>query len=179
MERLGFEGKTLRDLLHGGFTVWAGIGNRVGQSGGQEGLSAKKEENHQGIFFFLLPFSSPKRKGRPQNKLHKRNDNRLPFGLFSEKALAIVSLLRELMQQGVVIQVSREQEREGFYSHIYLVKKPSGKLCLILNLKILNKSIGYKRFWIDTIFSVKVCSLPICFMVSIELRDPYLHITII
>lgn len=149
------------------------------RAAGKKAFLPKKKKTTKEFFFFLLPFSSPKRKGRPQNKLHKRNDNRLPFGLFSEKALAIVSLLRELMQQGVVIQVSREQEREGFYSHIYLVKKPSGKLCLILNLKILNKSIGYKRFWIDTIFSVKVCSLPICFMASIELRDPYLHITII
>lgn len=69
-----------------------------------------------------------------------------------EKALATMFLLRELMQQGDIIQVPKEKEGEGFYSHIFLIKKPSGKFPLIINLKILNKSIRYQRFRMDTIF---------------------------
>lgn len=69
--------------------------------------------------------------------------------------------------------------RQGFYSHIFLVRKPSGKYWLILNLKILNKSIQYKHFWMDTIHSVTKLLFPGCFMVSfLDLRDAYLHVPI-
>lgn len=68
----------------------------------------------------------------------------------------MTSPLSELMHQGVIIQVPKEQEEgEGFYAHIFLVKKPSGKLRLILNWKILNRSIRYKRFRMDTFFSIR------------------------
>lgn len=42
-----------------------------------------------------------------------------------EKALAMVSLLQDLTQQEVIIQVPKHQEGQCFYSHIFLVRKPS------------------------------------------------------
>lgn len=88
------------------------------------------------------------------------------------------SLLQELMQQKVISQVPKDQEGKGFYSHIFMVKKPSGKFRLILNLKVLNRSIKYKKFRMDTIFSVRNLLTPKCHMASIDLRDAYLHIPI-
>lgn len=67
----------------------------------------------------------------------------------------MMSLLQELMQQGVVVPVLQQQEGLGFYSHIFLVKKPLVRFSLILNLKILIRSICYKKFHIDSIFSVR------------------------
>ena len=95
-----------------------------------------------------------------------------------EKASAMMNLLQDLIQQEVIIQVPKQQEGRGFYSHIFLVKKPSGKYRLILNLKILNRSIRYKHFRMDTIYSITKLLSPGCFMASLDLRDAYLHVPI-
>lgn len=54
--------------------------------------------------------------------------------------------------------------------------KPSGKFRLILHLKLFNLSVTYKRFGMDSIFSVKALLLPNGYMASIDLKDAYLHI---
>lgn len=42
------------------------------------------------------------------------------------KALAMKNLLGDLIKQGVVVPVPPEEDCQGFYSHIFLIKKPSG-----------------------------------------------------
>ncbi|XP_077340446.1 uncharacterized protein LOC143984042 [Lithobates pipiens] len=94
------------------------------------------------------------------------------------KAEALLEALRELENQDVIRKVPRAEEGRGFYSHVFIVKKPSGKFRLILNLKPLNASVTYKRFRMESIFSVKALLPHNCFMVSLDLRDAYLHIPI-
>lgn len=95
-----------------------------------------------------------------------------------EKADALLGSLRELEDQNVVCRVPAEEVGGGFYSHVFVVRKPSGKYRLILNLKPLNQSVTYKRFRIESIFSVRALLPQNCYMALIDLRDAYLHIPI-
>lgn len=88
------------------------------------------------------------------------------------------NLLKDLMHQRVVTPVSPEECYQGFYSRIFLIKKPSGNFHLILNLKPLNKSVLYKKFCMDSIFTVRNMLTKECFMASIDLRGACLHIPI-
>lgn len=74
------------------------------------------------------------------------------------------------MRHGVVIQVSPEERHQGFYTHVFLVKKPSGSFHLVLNLKPLNRLVTYRRFRMDSIFTVRNRLIQGCFMESIDLR---------
>ena len=115
---------------------------------------------------YRLEFSSPP----PQRYLvtHLPRDK--------EKSEALLGALRELEDQSVILRVPRAEEGRGFYSHIFVVKKPSGKYRLILNLKPLNRSISYRKFRMESIYTVRAL-LPLnCFMVSLDLRDAYLHV---
>lgn len=69
----------------------------------------------------------------------------------TEKVSALLSSLEELEQQEVVVQVSAGEVGRGFYSHVFMVHKPSGKFRLILNLKPLNRSVTYRRFSTDSL----------------------------
>lgn len=79
------------------------------------------------------------------------------------------------MQQGVVIQVPPEEHQEGFYSRVFLVRKPTGKFRLILNIKPLNKSVKYRKLKMDSIFFSQIYG-PRIVSWSIDLKDGYLHI---
>ncbi|XP_040196642.1 uncharacterized protein LOC120929333 [Rana temporaria] len=90
----------------------------------------------------------------------------------------MMTLIEEFLQQRVITPVPQQEEGLGCYSHVFLVRKPSGKFRLILNLKILNKSIRYKKFRMDSIYSVRKLLPSGCFLASIDLRDAYLHVPI-
>ena len=95
-----------------------------------------------------------------------------------EKAEALGLLLGDLLDQRVLSEVPQEEEGQGVYSHVFVVKKPSGKYRLILNLRPLNKWVRYKRFRMESIFSVTSLIFPKCYMATVDLRDAYLHIPI-
>lgn len=78
----------------------------------------------------------------------------------------------------MVRRVPKGEEGRGFYSHIFVVKKSSGKYRLILNLKPLNQSISYKRLGMESIFTFRALLPQNCYMVSLDLRDAYLHVYI-
>lgn len=82
--------------------------------------------------------------------------------------------LGEFIEQNVVNSVPLEEVGKAFYSHVFMVQKPSGKFRLILNLKPLNLSVNYKRFRMDYIFSVKVLLPPNCYMASLDLKIVFL-----
>lgn len=60
----------------------------------------------------------------------------------AEKASDLLSSLRE---QEIVVWVPLGEMGRGFF-HIFVVRKPSGKFRLILNLKPLKVSVTYRRF---------------------------------
>ncbi|XP_040215566.1 coiled-coil domain-containing protein 134 isoform X1 [Rana temporaria] len=108
------------------------------------------------------------------NNLIELNDVNQQYKIID---IMLKGLFKELEEQ-VVVRVPTKEIGGGFYSHIFVVRKPSGKFRLILNLKPLNVSVRYKRFRMDSIYSVKALHPPNCFMASIDLKDAYLHIPI-
>ncbi|KAG8539134.1 hypothetical protein GDO81_021365 [Engystomops pustulosus] len=55
-----------------------------------------------------------------------------------------------LLSSGVIIPVPQDQEKTGFYSSLFLVKKPNGTNRLIINLRGLNEFIVYRKFRMES-----------------------------
>ncbi|XP_068098726.1 uncharacterized protein [Hyperolius riggenbachi] len=91
---------------------------------------------------------------------------------------ALQVAVSDLLEKRVIRQVPRCQEGRGFYSPIFLVQKQGGDYRLILNLKLLNKSIKYRKFKMDNIRSVLSLLQKDAFMMSLDLQDAYLHLPI-
>ena len=65
-----------------------------------------------------------------------------------------------------------------YISTIFVRKKKSGKYCMILNLKGLNKHIEKHDYKMDTLRSAVRLMTPNCFMASIDLKDAYYIVSI-
>lgn len=96
----------------------------------------------------------------------------------SNQAKVFLESLQKLLDQKVICHVPQEEEQKGFYSHIFAKRKPSGKLRLILNLKPLNRGIRYKRFRMESIYSIRNILPQETFMATLDLQDAYLHVPI-
>ena len=94
------------------------------------------------------------------------------------KASGLSQNIFNLAQQGVIVPVPLGQEGQGVYSHIFVVPKPSGKFRLIINLRPLNVHLQYKKFRMENVYSLRGLLLEGVFMVTIDLRDAYLHVPI-
>ncbi|XP_044153533.1 uncharacterized protein LOC122940815 [Bufo gargarizans] len=95
-----------------------------------------------------------------------------------DKQASLESEIATLILKGVLIPVPEEQHGKGFYSPIFLIKKPNGSFRLIINLKSLNKSIIYKKFKMETIKSTTQILPQDCFMATVDLQDAYYHVPI-
>lgn len=73
----------------------------------------------------------------------------------ADMAAAMTNLLQEMTDQAVISSLSQKESKGGFYSHIFLRKKQSGRFRLILNLKLFNRAVRYKKFKMETIFTNK------------------------
>ncbi|KAM9319596.1 bromodomain and WD repeat-containing protein 1 [Gastrophryne carolinensis] len=92
---------------------------------------------------------------------------------------AFPAVLQELLMKEVIEKVPSSQIQRGYYSQVFLVKKSSGSYRMILNLKRLNRFIRYKRFKMESIFSVRQTLTRNVFMANLDLQDAYLHIPIL
>ncbi|XP_018409532.1 PREDICTED: breast cancer type 2 susceptibility protein [Nanorana parkeri] len=92
------------------------------------------------------------------------------------KSADMTSAIQKLLHQEVICSVPVMKEKTGFYSHVFLRKKPSGGFRVILNLKPLNKVVRYKRFRMESIYTIRELLLPAMFLATVDLRDAYLHI---
>lgn len=80
---------------------------------------------------------------------------------------AIMDLLAE--------EVRPEHSGRGFYPRVFLKMKHG----LILNLKRLSKTILYRKFKIESIFTVKSLLPEAAFLATLDLKDAYhLHVPI-
>ncbi|XP_072006291.1 uncharacterized protein [Engystomops pustulosus] len=120
----------------------------------------------------ILEKASDKKKGFPENKTSSRKPSFRPFK--NPKGKEVSSLI----QSGVVIPVPQDQEKSGFYSPLFLVKKPNGSNRLIINLKSLNNFITYRRFHMESVRSATQLIYTDHYMCTIDLRDAYYHIPI-
>ena len=65
-----------------------------------------------------------------------------------------------------------------FISPIFTTPKKDGSHRLIFNLKVLNRSVAYYQFKMDTLETAIRLMTPGCFMASIDLRDAYYSVPI-
>ena len=65
-----------------------------------------------------------------------------------------------------------------FISPIFTTPKKDGSHRLIFNLKVLNRSVAYYQFKMDTLETAIRLMTPCCFMASIDLRDAYYSVPI-
>jgi len=82
----------------------------------------------------------------------------------------------KLENKGVVVQSSHEIGE--VISPIFLREKSDGTHRLILNLKQLNKSVEYKHFKMETIYSVIKLIRKNAYMIKIDIKDAYYSIPI-
>lgn len=95
-------------------------------------------------------------------------------------------------QEEITTQVHNVTEAEGhntgsliiservffFYSTLFLVKKKTGDLCPVLDLKNLDKRIQIKVFKMESLQSILLAINLGDWMLSIDLSDTYLHVPI-
>lgn len=58
-----------------------------------------------------------------------------------QRAEGLLDNIHDLADQEVIAPVPSNQLCQGFYSHVLIIQKPSGKFHLIINLRKLNKFI--------------------------------------
>ncbi|CAJ0955193.1 unnamed protein product [Ranitomeya imitator] len=81
-------------------------------------------------------------------------------------------------KKGVLVKVPTEEQGTGFYSPLFLVKKPDGSYRTIINLKGLNVFLLVPSFKMESVKSAIKLLFHNCFMVVLDLKDAYYHVPI-
>ena len=68
--------------------------------------------------------------------------------------------------------------RDGFYSHLFLVPKKGGSVCLVIDLSSLNKFIVNEYFRMENLSCLKTLLLLGDFMTNVDLKDAYLSVPV-
>lgn len=91
-------------------------------------------------------------------------------------------LLREVLGDQVqtllekeAIELVRKTQSMGFYSHVFLVRKKSGKMRPVVNLRALNAFLKVSKFKMETARSIASAVLPFDWATSLDLTDGYFH----
>ena len=103
------------------------------------------------------------------------------FHLSGAPLVAAEEAIQKLIHKEAVIELDPFPTSRGFYSPIFLVpKKDSPELRMIIDLKTLNKNFLQKppTFRMESIPALKLALRPGDWMVSLDLRDAYLHVPI-
>lgn len=95
-----------------------------------------------------------------------------------EKPQGMLGLISLWKSEGVISPVLKDQKFQGFYSHVFLVRKASGGFWTVINLSLLNSFLVYRRFHMESIYSLRNRLLPEVFIVTLDLQDAYLHVPI-
>ncbi|XP_069829439.1 uncharacterized protein [Dendropsophus ebraccatus] len=95
-----------------------------------------------------------------------------------EKHVALSLEVQSLLDKRVLIPVPEAEYGRGFYSTLFLVRKPNGSFRTIINLKPLNKVLSYERFKMESVSSAILNLTQDCYMATLDLKDAYYHIPI-
>lgn len=88
------------------------------------------------------------------------------------------SVTQVLWSQRAVCPVPLREQGWGFYSRLFLRVKPSGAHRLIVNLNPLNRAVVYRKFTIQSIYSIRTLIPPNAYLASLDIKDAYLHVPI-
>lgn len=95
-----------------------------------------------------------------------------------EKRLSLVQYIQDLLRKQAIVDVTPSQRGQGFYSPLFLLRKKAGDFRPVLDLKKLNRSIRVETFRMESLQSILQAINRGEWMLSINLRDAYLHIPI-
>lgn len=83
-----------------------------------------------------------------------------------------------LLQKQAIEVVPGPSWDPGFYSRLFTVPKPNGKVRPIIDLKILNKNLIIPRFKMESIQTIWTSLTPGSWTFSIDMSDAYFHVPI-
>ncbi|CAJ0963854.1 unnamed protein product [Ranitomeya imitator] len=86
--------------------------------------------------------------------------------------------IQDLLDSRAISIVPVNEQGEGHYSRIFMIKKPSGQSRIIINMKALNKYITYRKFKMESVKTAIPLIAPHSYMATIDLKDAYFHIPI-
>ena len=103
-----------------------------------------------------------------------------PFQPASQKEADLVtSHVRELLKKQAIYKVDPREARRGFYSSMFLVKKPhSNAYRPVLNLKRLNYFTKYQKFKMESLKTVRKVVRKGDWLTKVDLSDAYFHVPI-
>ncbi|XP_041432012.1 uncharacterized protein LOC121397903 isoform X2 [Xenopus laevis] len=91
---------------------------------------------------------------------------------------ALSKILMDLWKQEVIRPVPKSQRGLGVYSPLFLIKKKTGEYRAILDLRVLNRSLRVRRFKMESLRSVLQEIDQGDWLISIDIKDAYLHIPV-
>ena len=96
---------------------------------------------------------------------------------FNEKKQEFIAAeIKTLLAKSVIVETKHEPGE--LISPIFVREKPAGVFCLILNLKRLNKIIEYKKFKLETIFTILDLARPGMYIGKLDIKDAYYGVPI-
>ncbi|CAJ0919414.1 unnamed protein product [Ranitomeya imitator] len=124
---------------------------------------------------FAASSSFSQQQQRPQARQEKKAVSFRPTPSWRPRfSQAIASLLKS----GVIVPVPEIKRFTGFYSNLFVVPKKDGKARPILDLKLLNRRVRLRHFWMESLRSVIASMEAQEFLCSIDIQDAYLHVPI-
>lgn len=87
-------------------------------------------------------------------------------------------MLNRLLAQGVNSSVPVAEGFLEFYSNLFMVQKPNGDVCPILDLKNLNKFLKVQSFDMKLICLVVALLQQADFLASVDIRGAYLQVLV-
>jgi len=93
-----------------------------------------------------------------------------------EKKRVIDKEIEELLKEEVIREV--EEREVKFFSKMFAIPKPDGTNRVILDLRMLNKSLVSKKFKMENIQTVKELMTKECWFIKIDLKSAYHQIPI-
>ncbi len=101
-----------------------------------------------------------------------------PLPRLQSKRLALWDEVLSLLAKRAVETVDLSRDQGAFYSHYFLATKRTGGFCPILNLHGLNLFNRVAKFCMETLTSILQGLHKGWWMVSLDLKDAYLHVPI-
>ena len=92
------------------------------------------------------------------------------------KAAILIEEVQDMLRKAAIEKVI--DPGPGFYSHLFVCKKKSGKFRPVIDLKALNKFLVIPHFKMETPQSIRQQLNPFDWVVTIDMKDAYFHIPV-
>ena len=104
-----------------------------------------------------------------------RNWRRHESASTPEKSAMLQISVEEMLVKDAV-EIVKDKDSLGFYSHMFLVVKKNGKFRPVINLRELNNTLDVPSFKMETVATVSAAVTPGDWAISLDLTDGYFHV---